>query len=176
MGFFRSFFVSLVGASFILSQAPFALAEDAAPNATWVPPSPEPLPGEADVGEAISPMRRGQLAPFTGVLLSPKAIARVTIDLESLDKRVVIEVGRARAEEQAKCQHALDGMTIRHEADAEVWSAQMESNDSQIDVLSERLKKEEESASDPLLWGALGFGAGLGMALLTVIAVSKSTE
>jgi nucleotide-binding universal stress UspA family protein len=61
-----------------------------------------PLP-EENVGAAISPMRKGNKAMFTGVLLSPLAIATLITELKSAELVTEIEVKRAKDEAAAWC-------------------------------------------------------------------------
>ena len=77
-----------------------ALSEQ--PSAPTIP-VPTLAADEPDPGAAVSPMKKGQTAPFTGTLLSPRAVAAVVAQIETQQQSVVIEVNNAQQKERAKC-------------------------------------------------------------------------
>ncbi len=141
-------------------------------------PAPPPLaPGEVDVGAAISPMRRGQLAVFTGVLLSPLAVATVVAELNSIQERINLEIDRTEAVERASCQFKLDEAKNAHETDKKIFFAQIEAKDKYIITLNDVIKENESNTPNTPLWVGLGIGAGFlaGVAatVVTVYAVNQ---
>ena len=56
--------------------------------------------GEPNPGAAISPLRKGNKAPFTGVHLSPEAVATLLAHYKFLADQIEIEVNRAREEDE----------------------------------------------------------------------------
>lgn len=166
----------LVGAQLALSVPTFAQDAPAKQaTAVTIPQAPTPLPGEPDVGAAVSPMRRGQVSPFTGILLSPKAIATIMVELNSIQDVVKIETDRVKAEADARCEFRVSQLKIAMEADAKIAQAKLDARQRELDVVTERLKKVENSSPDPLLWGGLGFGAGALSVILTIVIV-QATE
>ncbi len=150
---------------------------------TSVPVYADPLPeapalvvGEPDIGPAISPMKKGQTAPFTGVLLSPKASATITVELDSIAEKVVIEVARARAEEQAVCAYKVNETKIKLDADLKVALAMYGAKRDENKILSERLKKVEDDRPNVLLWTGLGAGGGIVLTVLTIFAVNSAQK
>lgn len=67
----------------------------------------------SDVGEVIYPIAAGAPSPFSGVLLSPKAIAKITVELRSFDEKQKIAVNEAIAIEQATCVAKTEQITIK---------------------------------------------------------------
>lgn len=164
-------YISTLLACVIISSTASAYAEP-----TNIPPAPEPVPGELDVGAAISPMRKGQTAPFTGVLLSPKAVTTIIVEQNSVPEKIQIEVDKTRKEEQVKCDFKVIEITAPLITDKKILEASQEANKKQINLLTEELKKSEDSRPNVVLWTGLGFVGGIAVTVLTVFAVSAATK
>lgn len=169
----------LVGAQ--MSMAVSAFAQDPIPTVTvTLPQPPPPAPGESDVGAAISPVKKGQIAPFTGILLSPKATATIIANLNALQEQIKIDVDHMRAEEQVKCDFKVSETTIHLEADKKILQAQVDEQNKRITIVTDQLKKEEVGRPNTPLWVGLGTGVGLiigvGLSALTVYAVGHASK
>jgi hypothetical protein len=138
-----------------------------------VSPVPVLQPGESDVGAAISPMKKGQVAPFTGVLLSPAASAKISVDYESLSKQIKIAVDQATAEAGARCDARVNEVSIHANADKRVADAQLEASKKENVILNERIKKQEDDRPNVILWLGGGFLAGLGAAVVGALVSKK---
>lgn len=162
-----------------MSTAFPVFAQDPIPTVT-LPQPPVPAPGEPDVGAAISPMKKGNIAPFTGILLSPKAAATIIANLNALQEQIKVEVDHARAEEQAKCDFRVSETTTRLETDKKILRAQVDEQGKRIVIITDQLKKEETSRPNTSLWVGVGTGVGfvLGVAatVLTVYAVNQASK
>lgn len=134
------------------------------------PPAPAPT---TDVGEAVSPMRKGQVAPFTGVLLSPTTSARITVDLRSIPDQIKIEVDKATADGTARCSAAVSAQQIKAEADAKVAQAKLDASLSVNKTLTDRLKAEEKNHSNTALWAGGGVIVGVVGTVLVVVLTKK---
>jgi hypothetical protein len=137
----------------VLSTATVALADD--------PPKIDIAAIEApeeDVGAATAPLEKGDEAPFTGVLLSPKAAATIVAERNAFDERIKIEVQRARAECQAKCDYSLKKAKISCDADRKTMQASLDERKKRIDVLQKTIA-DEEKKSKPNVWLWAGGGA-----------------
>jgi len=141
-----------------------------------IPDPPKPVPGEIDVGAAISPMKKGQVAPFTGVLLSPKAVAAVIVELNSINDRIKIEVDKTKAEAKAQCDFKVAEIKTTTDADKKILQAQVDEKQKEITVAQDQLKKMEDSKPNVMLWTSLGFVGGVVMTVVTVYAVSQATK
>jgi len=139
---------------------------------TIFPPIPEIPKSEPDVGEAISPMRKGQIAPFTGLLLSPAAVASVMTDLETKDELIRLEVERATSRLKLNHEHEMTILRIRSESDSKIDKLRIEEQRKDIDRIDAQLKKERESRPDPLVWASIGLGAGVVLSTLTAAIIA----
>lgn len=135
---------------------------------------------EPDVGAVISPLRKGQAAPYTGTLFSPRAAASIITQIDSQRKQIIIEIEHARGDEKAKCAFQLSETTTRNDADKKVSLAKLEEQNKRITILSDQLKQEEKNRSNTSLWVGLGVGGGFvvgaGLTVLTVYAVNLATK
>lgn len=138
-----------------------------------LPAVPALTKNEPDVGEALSPMQRGQVAPFTGVLLSPKAVASIMAQTRTANDKLKLEVETARAEERAHCEFRLSEVKTILEADKKILQAQVDEKTRRITILEETLKKNETSSTEILGWSALSFGLGVGLTILTTFAIGQ---
>lgn len=141
-----------------------------------LPDSPTPVPGEVDVGSAISPLKKGQIAPFTGVLLSPKATATIITQLNSLDALVKIEVDKAKSESKAQCDFAIAEQKNQLETDKKVLQASIDEKLKRITILENQVKEAEASRPNVVIWAGVGFAGGIAVTVLTVYAVSQATR
>ena len=162
--------------STILIASQLFVSLPASADVTTIPPPPPPVPGEVDVGAAISPMKKGQTAPFTGVLLSPKATATIVAQLNLMQEQIKIEVDHARGEERAKCDFNTAELRTRLETDKVILQAQIDEHNKRIDILTDQLKKEESSRPSAGTWFGIGGLAGVGLTILTVFAIGKATR
>lgn len=164
--------VQLAVAFPVYAQNPF-------PSGTiTLPDAPKPAPGEPDVGTTISPLKKGQIAPFTGILLSPKATATIIAQLNALQEQIKIEIDHARAEEKAKCDFRVAEVRTTAEADRKVLQSQVDARNKEINILNGVIKQHEENKPNTQLWmglsAGLGFVAGAGLTVLTVYAVNQA--
>jgi len=137
---------------------------------------PTPPASEPDVGTALSPLRKLQPAPFTGVLVSPGGVASLIAELNSIKSLIKIEVDKAKADEQARAYFQVGEVTARADADKKVAQAQLDARGKEIDLLTAQLKKEENNRTNTPLWTGLGFGAGIVVTVLTVVVVNKASK
>ncbi len=149
-----------------------------APKTTLTfPEIPEIPESEPDVGEAISPMKKWQRAPFTGLLLSPGAIASIMYDLQDKEDLIAIEVNKATKKLNLLHSHEISILKIRSESDSKINKLRIEEQNKEIEKLDLQIKKERESRPDPLLWASIGAGAGVILTTLTAaIIVSVSNK
>lgn len=137
-------------------------------------PKIETPTGERDVGAAISPMKKGQAAPFTGVLLSPKAVASVITELNSFNERLKIETDRVYGESKAQCNYEINAIKIKADADARIAQAKLDESLKRVEIFENAAKELQSSSSDPVLWGGLGFGLGIAATILITYASSHA--
>lgn len=133
---------------------------------------PVPKTSEPDPGPVMSPLRKGQAAPFTGVLLSPSAAASIIAEIKSIDAKVAIEVDKAKKDASAKSAFDLKEAEARCTADKKVLQAGVESRDVRIKILEDKVS----SAPTPALWVSLGAAGGIAVTALTVFIVASVSK
>jgi len=139
-------------------------------------PSTKLLPGEKDPGNAISPMKRGQRAPFSGVLFSPSAVATTIVEFESFEERLHIEIMKSVAEERAAGDKRLSDANAIAVADKKVLQSNFDAAKREATAFKIELKDLKDSQPNPYLWAGLGGAGGIVFTLLTVFAVTQITK
>lgn len=170
----RRFISGLLVATMLATSTP-AFA-DGTPATTPNIPVPALQPGEQSVGQVVSPLKQGQKAPFTGVLLSPEAIAKIIVDYQNAQNETDIQVKRAVGIQAAQDQLKIDDLTGALTYQKTVDATQIKAANDQINVLSKQLQDAENSKSSPVVWGSLGAVGGIVVTILTVFAVNKATH
>lgn len=137
-------------------------------------PVTQPVSGETPVGPAVSPIRKGQIAPFSGVLLSPEAVAKIVVDYNNQKEQTEIEAKKAREEQQAKDQLLIDNLEadLRHEK--EVAKAQVESRNDQLKILNRRIEEMEKNKPNVTVVAGLSAVAGAAVVILSIVAVNAA--
>lgn len=174
---------TLILVSFFTSQTAFAQnvpspEPDANANKVALPLS-QLLPGEKDPGAAISPMRSGQRAPFSGVLFSPPAVANVIVELESFEERLHIEIMRTISEQQADCDKKISDVENKLTTDKKILQANIDSKNiliKELNVQIKNLKDERDSKWHPGAWLGIGAAGGIALTVLTAFAISKASQ
>lgn len=156
----------------------FTLPALADPSTTVAIPLTVPTVSQTDVdvGAALSPLKKSQPATFTGVLLSPAAVAAIIAELNSTKDLVKIEVDKARADEQAHVTFQVNEVKSQADANQKIAQAQLDARGKEIDMLTTQLKKAEDNKSNTPLWAGLGFGAGVVVTVLAVVVVSRASK
>ncbi len=139
-------------------------------------PSTETPEGEVDPGLAISPMKLSQKAPFTGVLLAPKAIAFLVAKLNSFDKEKKLAVDEAVDLANEVCKNEKNNFQIQAAAQRSILEARVEDQNKVIKAYDDQLKKEKEQQTDPAMWALIGAAGGVAVTVLTTFAVSQAMK
>jgi hypothetical protein len=129
-----------------------------------------------DAEEKISPIEKGQYAPFTGVLMSPGAVAKVIVEFNTKQAQIDLEVNRAVAEQQTKDQLQIDELNASIIEQKKIADAEKQSYNKQLSALNEQLSKVEKQKNLTPLYVAGGALVGAIVASLIAIgtmAVSK---
>lgn len=166
--------MSFVSSSTAMSQGNVP-SPDAKPSVV-IPQPPAAQPNEPDVGAAISPMKRNQLAPFTGVLLSPAAVASIIADINSKNDAIKIEVDKATKTLAAKHEYEVSLLKLRGESDTKISQVRIEEQRKELDRVDAQLKKEREDRPNPMTWASVGLGIGIIVTTLTASAIVYATR
>ena len=126
----------------------------------------------ADVAPAITPLKKGQIAPYSGVLFSPEAGAYVVTELESIPEKVKIETEAAVKEAEAKKNFRISEIQSQCKTDKGILEADLSTQKKINEILQGDIEKLEKNAPNkPLIFGA-GFLGGVLFTLATVFAIS----
>lgn len=169
---------SLTSAILILSLSTPAFAQTVTPEKSKsaqllaMIPSPD---GE-DPTPRISPMRKNDLAPFSGILFSSKATASVLADIETSDEKIKIEVEKAKRDVTAKMQFQIDEINSKCTTDKNVLDAKVTSRDKRIKELEIIINNTPSSFGSKAVWATAGAGIGIAMTLLVTFAVNQTSK
>lgn len=149
-----AFLAALTAASFLPSVA-------SADEPAWTPP-------------IITTVQKGAPAPFTGVLLTPEAVAKVIAEAKDCPKRIEVEVDRARGEEKARGEKAVADAQADAKRDKAILQAGIDQRDGMVKDLTTRLEKSEQARSNTWLFAGGGLLAGAAIVILSVVAVGAA--
>lgn len=127
---------------------------------------------ESNIGEAISPIRKGQKAPFTGVLLSPAAVATLSVRLNSFQDEIQLEINKIKSEAAAEAQLIIAQKKAEFEADLTIIKANLEFSEKEKEFLQKSLEEEKRNRPSRSIWFSLGVLTGAGVTL-TILFASK---
>jgi len=126
------------------------------------------------IAPVITPVTKGALAPFTGILLTPEAVARVIAEAKDCPKRMLVETDRARAEEKAHSEKTLANAVSDTKRDREIAKAAIEQRDDNIKDLTTRLEKSESARGNAWLWAGGGVLVGAVIVTLSIMVVGAA--
>lgn len=155
----KHFFVTLI-TLFSLCYSSFTLAAD---EQSWLPP-------------IISPITKGSPAPYSGVLLSPEAVAKVIADSKDCPRRIQVESEHARDVQKANDEKVLADVNAQSQKDKKVLQASIDSKSAQIKDLMLSLSKSEAARSNTWIWVAGGVLAGSLLAIGSVVLVGVANK
>lgn len=139
---------------------------------TTLPPAPEKIPGEVDVGAAIAPLKKLQIAPFTGVLLSPEATAQLIVQITTFPQVIKLQVEHQAEVDKAQCDFSLAEQKNTLETDKKILQAQVDAGNKIVPILTEQVKKLEDSRPNTTLWFGLGAATGVVVTVLLTLAIA----
>jgi len=137
-----------------------------------IPDSPKPSLNEPDPGAAISPMKKNQKAPFTGVLMSPRAVATIMTQINHFSDQLKIENDKVRADVIAQCDYKLAQQKNTLETDKNVLQVQLDARQKEILAAQLAAKKVSDDRPNVTLWTTLGAVGGIVLSTITIFAVS----
>jgi len=130
-----------------------------------------------DLSESFMvPIKKGETAPFGGVLISPGAAAQISADYNSFNERVKLEVKSAAETEIAKKRFELQEQQSKFTFDKAVLEGKIATKEQQVkdfDLENKKLKQELKDAPERSTWFGIGFFTGLATTILTVFAVGS---
>ena len=142
----------------------------------YVPPTPS---GEKSPGAAISPMKKGQTAPFTGVLFSPIAVANVMAIYVSMPQEIQIETKKATDTANAICEKRVADNKATADYNATVAADQLKAaqvNNERLRKATDDLTAKESAQWSTYTWTGLGAAGGIGLTLGIMYLYSRTTK
>lgn len=130
------------------------------------PPLPPPV---------VAPLTKGQAAPFTGVLLSPEAVAKVVAQQDAVAEHESLAVKHQADLDSVQLKFQIDQLTTTCTADKSILQAQVDDGNKRVQILNDQLKKST-GGPPASLWLGIGGAGGVVVTLLTVFAVSRATK
>jgi hypothetical protein len=105
------------------------------------------------------------------VLLSPKAVASLTVRLNNIQEQIKLEVDKTNGEANARCVFKLDSAKNVFDTEIGVLQVKLETSDAKIKILNEELAKQNNKQPTSF-WFGVGVTVGVvGGILLTSFAV-----
>ena len=124
----------------------------------------------------ITPLKKGQIAPFTGVELSPLAAANIAADYDAFSERIKIEVEQAVGKEKAQSTFAINQLKITSESDKKILQAQFDAKTKQVQDLIDQLMIAEAKTDSTKYWCVGGFAVGVVLTTVITYAVTRATK
>jgi hypothetical protein len=148
------------------ADPPTAPAPMVSTTASVTAPTPPPV---------ISPLQKGQVAPYTGVLLSPPAVAQIVAQQDTAKAAAALALQHQAEIDAAQQKYALDSLTTTCTADKNILQAQLTDQQKQNQILTNQLKSATGGPGAPV-WIGIGFAGGVVVTVLTAFAISKATH
>jgi len=166
---FRKFLSVFLCLALLIATSP-GRADDAAPASASTAPVVLYKP------PVITPIVQGAAAPFSGVLLTPEAVAKVIADAQECPKRIQVESDHAAAVQKAEDDKTLSDFKADAARDKAVVQADADAKAAQIKTLTTALASAEKSASNNWLWAAGGVVGGALLTIGTVVLVGLAAR
>ena len=123
-----------------------------------------------DEGQVITPLKKGYVAPFSGVLFSPSAAASVATEIDSFKERLRIEREAAVSETIAKKDFEIAEITSQSKSEKKILETLLDSERATNKEMQSVLQKNQNNWIFWIAGGALG---GTLISILSVYATQK---
>ena len=164
---FKKFVVVLTLLAFMLSVT-VTKAEDKM-RTTPVPSVTTTIP----MNPLMVPLQKGWVAPFTGVLLNPPAVAQITVDSKNSKKECDIRIESEVSKEKAYGDIRLKDKDGELKYAKETLGEQIKLRDIEVN----RLRKETiDKSGSAIWWSAGGFAGGVILTVTIAFLVSVSAK
>lgn len=144
----------------------------------------EPTSSDVSLGAAgltlgkVSPLEKGERAPFDGVLLDPAAAAKLMVDQQEADNKCQIEINKHVETEKAKLQLDLANMKASRDALKKELAIRMSIKDEHIKFLENDAVKNAKKSQNSVWWfmGGLAGGILLSIGAAFIIREARGTQ
>lgn len=115
--------------------------------------------GEKDPGNVLTVVKKDNLVPFTGILLSPRAVAELLAKQALAQKEAELAAARATELQMIRDQAAIRGVQVELDAEKKSGGERLSIRDNRISQLEKDLVASESNKSSPLTWFLIGAGS-----------------
>ena len=133
------------------------------------------LPGIAFGQGKIASIKKGQVAPFSGILLDRKAEATMAAKRESAVKICEIDKNYTIKKLKSECDFNKRILTIQKDSDKKKHDALMDLKKAEVKRLEIALKKSQKPDYSRL-WFVGGFVAGVGLSIGIFYAAAQASK
>ena len=133
------------------------------------------LPGIAFGQGKIASIKKGQVAPFSGILLDRKAEATMAAKRESAVKICKIDKNYTIKKLKSECDFNKRILTIQKDSDKKKHDALMDLKKAEVKRLEIALKKSQKPDYSRL-WFVGGFVAGVGLSIGIFYAAAQASK
>ena len=133
------------------------------------------LPGIAFGQGKIASIKKGQVAPFSGILLDRKAEATMAAKRESAVKICEIDKNYTIKKLKSECDFNKRILTIQKDSDKKKHDALMDLKKAEVKRLEIALKKSQRPDYSRL-WFVGGFVAGVGLSIGIFYAAAQASK
>lgn len=120
----------------------------------------------------VSPIAKGQPAPYSGVLFSPPAVAQIVSQADAAQQALQLAVQHQLDMDGAQLTFQLAQLSTTCTTDKNDLQAQIADNQKQNTALQAQLKQSSSGPGAPV-WIGLGAVGGIVVTVLLALAVSK---
>ena len=133
------------------------------------------LPALCFANGKVAAIKKGQTAPFDGILLDKKAEATMAAKRESAVKICEIDKNYTIKKLKAECDFDKRFLTIEKESEKKKHDALMALKNAEVKRLEEALKKSQKPDYSKL-WFVGGFVAGVGLSIGIFYAAAQASK
>jgi len=134
--------------------------------------------GEKDPGNVLTVVKKDNLVPFTGILLSPRAVAELLAKNAMAQKEAELAAARATETQIIRDSAQIRGLQVELDAEKKSEGERLTIRDNRISQLEKDLIASESNKTNPLTWFLIGAGttAVVVAVLSTVFLVGNSNK
>lgn len=126
-------------------------------NDEQIPQIQQPA-GENDPGNVLTVVKKAAPAPFTGILLSPRAVAELLSKMELAKKEAELAARRAEEQQRIKDEAEIKILQAKVQAESKTADERLAIRDNRISTLEKDLIKSQENKPNPVVWTLVGAG------------------
>lgn len=124
----------------------------------------------------VAPLAKGKRAPFTGLLLTPRASAEVITKIDSFDRLIALEVQRVTDDLNAKHDFEVKELKSSFKADKDVLTSDVNRLSGQLKGCESIARMTPEEPPSRTTWAGVGFLSGIIATSLTIFAVQSLSK